>query len=200
MAQTRFTCTLTTADEPACQSYAGVTITDSEGTTARGCPRHAVAALSGISGPHLDWADSRSLNEWERQALELTQERSKLSTRRQAQAHQAACPLPSSSRSGVLAASSAGFRASRTRVPSRQTGQVVQKLTSSAHRTMRLDHSSWSWECPLPWRRWQAGYGWRSNQLGGPRPSRRDFSIGKDRLRDQPQQRKSANRGQAKHR
>jgi hypothetical protein len=34
MAQTRFTCTLTTADEPACQSYARVTITDSEGATA----------------------------------------------------------------------------------------------------------------------------------------------------------------------
>jgi hypothetical protein len=38
MAQTRFTCTLTRADEPACQSYARVTITDSEGATARGCP------------------------------------------------------------------------------------------------------------------------------------------------------------------
>ena len=44
MAQTRFTCTLTTADEPACQSYARVTIVDSEGAAARGCPRHAVAA------------------------------------------------------------------------------------------------------------------------------------------------------------
>ena len=31
MAQTRFTCTLTRADEPACQSYARVTIVDSEG-------------------------------------------------------------------------------------------------------------------------------------------------------------------------
>ena len=31
MAQTRFTCTLTRADEPACQSYARVTIMDSEG-------------------------------------------------------------------------------------------------------------------------------------------------------------------------
>jgi len=38
MAQTRFTCTLTTADEPPCHSYARVTITDAEGTTARGCP------------------------------------------------------------------------------------------------------------------------------------------------------------------
>jgi hypothetical protein len=53
MAQTRFTCTLTRADEPACQSYARVTITDSEGATARGCPRHAVAALDGITGAHV---------------------------------------------------------------------------------------------------------------------------------------------------
>jgi len=43
MTQTRFTCTLTTADEPPCQSYARVTITDAEGATARGCPRHAVS-------------------------------------------------------------------------------------------------------------------------------------------------------------
>ena len=49
MAQTRFTCTLTRADEPACQSYARVTIMDSEGAAARGCPRHAVAALDGIA-------------------------------------------------------------------------------------------------------------------------------------------------------
>ncbi len=33
MTQTRFTCTLTRADEPACQSYARVTIVDSEGTS-----------------------------------------------------------------------------------------------------------------------------------------------------------------------
>ena len=31
MTQTRFTCTLTQADEPACPSYARVTIADSEG-------------------------------------------------------------------------------------------------------------------------------------------------------------------------
>ena len=48
MAQTRFTCTLTRHEESACQSYARVTITDAEGTTARGCPRHAVAALTGL--------------------------------------------------------------------------------------------------------------------------------------------------------
>ena len=38
MAQTRFTCTLTRAGEPACQSYARVTIADSLGATARGGP------------------------------------------------------------------------------------------------------------------------------------------------------------------
>ena len=81
MAQTRFTCTLTTADEPACQSYARVTIVDNEGTTARGCPRHAVAALDGIVGARVDWADSKGLNQWERKALELSEERSKLSAR-----------------------------------------------------------------------------------------------------------------------
>ena len=82
MAQTRFTCTLTRADEPACQSYARVTIADSEDATARGCPRHAVAALDGIAGAHVDWADSKGLNEWERQALELAGERSTLGTGR----------------------------------------------------------------------------------------------------------------------
>jgi hypothetical protein len=81
MAPTRFTCTLTRADEPACQSYARVTIVDSEGATGRGCPRHAVAALDGIAGAHIDWADSRGLNEWERKALELSEERSELSAR-----------------------------------------------------------------------------------------------------------------------
>jgi hypothetical protein len=78
MAQTRFTCTLTQADEPACQRYARFTIMDSGGASARACPRHAVAALDGITGAHVDWADSRSLNEWERTALELSEERSKL--------------------------------------------------------------------------------------------------------------------------
>jgi hypothetical protein len=79
MAPTRFTCTLTRADEPACQSYARVTIVDSEGATGRGCPRHAVAALDGIAGAHIDWAESKGLNEWERKALELSEERSELS-------------------------------------------------------------------------------------------------------------------------
>jgi hypothetical protein len=38
MAQTRFTCTVTKADEPASQSYARVTIVDAEETNARACP------------------------------------------------------------------------------------------------------------------------------------------------------------------
>jgi hypothetical protein len=78
MAQTRFTCTLTEADEPACQSYARVTIEDTEGTSARACPRHAVAALNGIVCAHVDWPDSKGLNEWERKALKLAEERSQL--------------------------------------------------------------------------------------------------------------------------
>ena len=78
MTQTRFTCTLTQAEEPACQSYARVTITDSAGATARGCPRQAVAALDGITSAHVDWADFKGLNEWERKALELSDERSQL--------------------------------------------------------------------------------------------------------------------------
>ena len=44
MTQTRFTCTLTKADEPPCQSYARVTIVDSEGARARGC--------HGMRSPH----------------------------------------------------------------------------------------------------------------------------------------------------
>ena len=78
MTPTRFTCTLTTADEPACQSYARVTIVDAEGTSGRACPRHALAALNGITGAHVDWPDSKGLDEWERKALELAEERSQL--------------------------------------------------------------------------------------------------------------------------
>jgi hypothetical protein len=66
------------SDEPDCQSYARVAIVDSERATARGCPRHAVAALDGISRAHVDWADSKGLSEWERKALELAEERSRL--------------------------------------------------------------------------------------------------------------------------
>ena len=41
-------------------------------------PRHAVAALDGITGAHVDWADSKGLNQWERMALELAEEPSQL--------------------------------------------------------------------------------------------------------------------------
>ena len=46
--------------------------------SARACPRHAVAALNGIVGAHVDWPESKGLNEWERKALELAEERSQL--------------------------------------------------------------------------------------------------------------------------
>jgi hypothetical protein len=55
----RFRCTLTIADEPPGGSYARVTIVDAVGETARGCPRHAAAALDAIAGAHVDWTDSR---------------------------------------------------------------------------------------------------------------------------------------------
>jgi len=70
MAQTRFTCTLTTADEPACQSCARVTIVDTERTSARACPRHALDALNGAQ---VNWPDSKGFNEWEPRALELAE-------------------------------------------------------------------------------------------------------------------------------
>lgn len=78
MTSTRFTCTLTQADESTCQSYARVTIMDTAGATARGCPRHAVAALDGISQARVNWPDSKGLNHWERTALELAEERNQL--------------------------------------------------------------------------------------------------------------------------
>jgi hypothetical protein len=51
-----------------------VTITDTTGDSARGCVRHAVAALEGTDGARIDWADTKGLNEFERKALELTEE------------------------------------------------------------------------------------------------------------------------------
>jgi hypothetical protein len=39
---------------------------------------HAVAALNGIVGAHVDWPESKGLDEWERKALELAEERSQL--------------------------------------------------------------------------------------------------------------------------
>jgi hypothetical protein len=82
MARTRFTCTFTKADEPACQSYARVTIADSQGATTRGRPRHAVATLDGITGARVDWTDCKGLNQWERTAPELSEEQSRLSASR----------------------------------------------------------------------------------------------------------------------
>jgi len=70
----RFRCALTRSDEPQCTTYARVTVTDVTGDSARGCTRHAIAALDGIDGARVDWADSKGLNEFERKALELTEE------------------------------------------------------------------------------------------------------------------------------
>jgi hypothetical protein len=70
----RFQCTLTLSDEPRCTTYARVTITDAAGDSARGCTRHAVSALDGIDGARVDWADTKGLNEFEKKALELTEE------------------------------------------------------------------------------------------------------------------------------
>jgi hypothetical protein len=61
MARTRFTCTLTKADEPACQSCARVTMVDTEGASVRACPRHAIAALNGVTGARVDWPGSKGL-------------------------------------------------------------------------------------------------------------------------------------------
>ena len=41
-------------------------------------PRHAMAALDGITGAHVDWPDFKGLNQWKRKALELAEERSQL--------------------------------------------------------------------------------------------------------------------------
>ena len=80
MTQTRFTCTLTRADEPRLPVLR--TSDDHRlprGQTAAGhAPRHAVAALDGISRGCVDWPDSKGLNQWERTALELAEERSQL--------------------------------------------------------------------------------------------------------------------------
>ena len=37
-----------------------------------------MAALNGITGAHVDWSDSKGLNQWERKAFELAEERSQL--------------------------------------------------------------------------------------------------------------------------
>ncbi len=74
----RFTCSLTTQDEPECARYARVTVTDAKGASLRGCAEHAVAALFGTRGARVDWADSRGLNEHEVTALRLAEERAAL--------------------------------------------------------------------------------------------------------------------------
>ena len=81
MAQTRFACKLIKADELPCPSYARVTIVDAQGGSARACPSHGIAALDGIAGAHVDWTDSKGLNEWEHKALELAEERSNFQLR-----------------------------------------------------------------------------------------------------------------------
>ena len=63
MTKTRSTCTLTGAGEPPGQSYAQVTIIDSQGDSGRACPRHAVAALDGITCARVDGPDSQGLNQ-----------------------------------------------------------------------------------------------------------------------------------------
>ena len=49
------------------------------GAGARACPRHAVAALDGISGAHVGWVGSKGLNEHEHMAIELAEERGRRS-------------------------------------------------------------------------------------------------------------------------
>lgn len=70
----RFQCALTVSDEPRCETYARVTVVDAVGGSARGCPAHAVTALRCIDGARVDWADTKGLNEYERRALELTED------------------------------------------------------------------------------------------------------------------------------
>jgi hypothetical protein len=51
-----------------------VAVVDATGESARGCPRHAAAALDGIEGACVDWDDSRRAERFERKALEITEE------------------------------------------------------------------------------------------------------------------------------
>lgn len=74
----RFDCNLYRHEDPECHELARVTIVDSTGARVRGCPKHAMAALDGTTGSHVDWDDSKGLNEYERAALELTEERGRL--------------------------------------------------------------------------------------------------------------------------
>jgi hypothetical protein len=82
--QGRFQCALTRDDEPPCTTYAPVAIADATGDCARAYVRHAAAALDGIDGARINWADTRGLNQFERKALELTEEISQLRSLRAA--------------------------------------------------------------------------------------------------------------------
>ncbi len=53
-------------------------IADAQGETARACPRHAVAALNGIIRARVIWEDTHGINDHERTALQLAEERSQL--------------------------------------------------------------------------------------------------------------------------
>jgi len=81
MDASRFRCLLTIADEGPCGRYARVTVIDLDSESVRGCARRAVQALNGITGLRVDWDDSRGLNEYERSAIELAEERSCLAHR-----------------------------------------------------------------------------------------------------------------------
>lgn len=73
----RFRCSLAARDEPECDAYARVTVTDDTGDSARGCVRHAIGAIESVDGARVSWADTRGINEFERTALELTEENSR---------------------------------------------------------------------------------------------------------------------------
>jgi hypothetical protein len=70
----RFQCALTISDEPKCTTYARVTVTDAAGDSVRACTTHAIRGLEGIDGARVEWADTKGLNEYERKALEMTEE------------------------------------------------------------------------------------------------------------------------------
>lgn len=64
-------CTLTRADEPACETPAVVAIVDADGKSARACLPHAIAALDGIRGSKVDWSKFTG-SDMARKALELS--------------------------------------------------------------------------------------------------------------------------------
>jgi hypothetical protein len=53
-------------------------VIDASGERARGCVRHAVAALDTIDGLRVEWTDTAGLNEFEVRAPRLTEERNGL--------------------------------------------------------------------------------------------------------------------------